>query len=56
MKREKKRKLSAKDLRELGANPDRVRRVIPADGGRQRVEAGGASKRRTKGSREKGAR
>ena len=40
MKRERKRKLSTRDLRALGANPDRVRRMIPPDG-RQRVEVRG---------------
>jgi hypothetical protein len=47
VKREKKGRLSAKDLRELGADPERARRMIPPDGP-QRVEAGEAFRRRTK--------
>ena len=37
----RKRTLTAAELRALGANPERVRRVIPPDG-RQRAEAGEA--------------
>jgi carboxypeptidase T len=37
VKRETKKRLSAKDLRELGADPDRMRRVLPPDGS-QRAE------------------
>ena len=42
MKREKKRKLSARDLRELGANPDRPRlRIPPPEGSRRAVKPKG---------------
>ena len=41
----RKRGLTAAELRALGANPDRVRRVITPNGGRQRVEALGDAKR-----------
>ncbi len=34
----RKRRLTAADLRALGADPGRPRRVIPPDGGPQRVE------------------
>ena len=43
----RKRGLTAAELRALGANPDRVRRVIPPDG-RQRVEAAEPPKRGAK--------
>ncbi len=57
MKRESKKRLSARDLRELGASPGLVVRRIPPDGGRQRVEvpkpppASRSPRSRTKGAR-----